>query len=112
MVDTVQNLVGTTSSVIVPEASSAPQVSTSGAGAAVAVGTTAPVPATVESEGKNVSVNVKSVMGEVVAAMQNSPAPIDMEAVSRLKAEIANNSYPIDYDKITDAMMSSLNEIV
>ena len=112
MVDTVQNLVGTTSSVIVPEASSAPQISTSGAGSAVAVGPTAPVSATVESEGKNVSVDVKSVMGEVVAAMQNAPAPIDMEAVTRLKAEIANNSYPVDYDKITDAMMSSLNEIV
>ena len=112
MVDTVQNLVGTTSSVIVPEASSAPQVSTSGAGSAIEVGPTAPVSATVESESKNVSVDVKSVMGEVVAAMQNAPPPIDMEAVSRLKAEIASNNYPVDYDKITDAMMSSLSEIV
>jgi anti-sigma28 factor (negative regulator of flagellin synthesis) len=112
MVDTVQNLVGTTSSVVVPESSSAPQVSTSGAGPAVTVGPTAPVSATAESEGKNVSVDVKSVMGEVVAAMQKAPAPINMEAVTRLKAEIASNSYPVDYDKITDAMMSSLNEIV
>ena len=112
MVDTVQNLVGTTSSVIVPEASSAPQVSTSGAGSPVAVGPSAPVSAPVESESKNVSVDVKSVMGDVVAAMQKAPAPIDMEAVNRLKAEIASNNYPVDYDKITDAMMSSLNEIV
>ena len=112
MVDTVQNLVGTTSSVIVPEASSAPQVSTSGGGAAVEVGPTAPVAAVVETEAQSVSVDVKSVMSDVVAAMQKAPVPIDMEAVSRIKAEIAANAYPVDYDKITDAMMSSLNELV
>jgi negative regulator of flagellin synthesis FlgM len=112
MVDTVQNLVGTTSSVIVPEASSAPQVSTSGAGSAVEVGITAPIAPVVESDTSSVSVDIKSVMGQVMAAMQDAPAPIDMEAVNRLKAEIASNNYPIDYAKITDAMLSSLNEIV
>ena len=112
MVDTVQNLVGTTSSVVVPEASSAPQVSTSGAGTPVEVGTTAPVSSVVEPDTQSVSVDVKSVMGDVVAAMQNAPAPIDMEAVNRLKAEIASNNYPVDYEKITDAMMSSINEII
>ena len=50
MVDTVQNLMGTTASVVVPEASSAPQVSTSGAGSPVEVGTTAPVVAVTETE--------------------------------------------------------------
>ena len=49
MVDTVQNLVGTTSSVVVPESSSAPQVSTSGSGAAVEVGPSAPVSSVAES---------------------------------------------------------------
>ena len=112
MVDTVQNLVGTTSSVIVPEATSAPQVSTSGTGSSVEVGPTAPVAAVVETDTGRVSVDVRSVMGDVMAAMQEAPPPIDMEAVKRLKAEIAANDYPVDYDKITDALMSSLDEIV
>ena len=111
MVDTVQNLMGTTASVVVPEASSAPQVSTSGAGA-VEVGTTAPVVAVTETETNSVSVDVNSAMGDVMRAMKDMPPPIDLEAVQRLRAEIAQNTYPVDYDKISDALISSLNEIV
>ena len=112
MVDTVQNLAGTTASVVVPEASSAPQVSTSGAGSAVEIGTTAPVAVVTEVETKNVSVDVNSAMGDVMRAMKDMPPPIDLEAVQRLRAEIAQNDYPVDYDKISDALISSLNEIV
>jgi len=112
MVDTVQNLAGTTASVVVPEASSAPQVSTSGAGSAVEVGPTAPVAAVTETETGSVSVDVNSVMGDVMSAMKDMPPPINLEAVQRLKAEIAQNDYPVDYDKISDALISSLNEIL
>ena len=112
MVDTVQNLAGTTASVVVPEASSAPQVSTSGAGSAVEIGTTAPVAVVTEVETKNVSVDVNSAMGDVMRAMKDMPPPIDLEAVQRLRAEIAQNDYPVDYDKISDALISSLNEII
>jgi negative regulator of flagellin synthesis FlgM len=112
MVDTVQNLTGTTASVVVPESSGAPQVSSSSAGSALEVGTTAPVVAVTESETGNVSVDVNSVMGDVMRAMKDMPPPIDLEAVQRLKAEIAQNEYPVDYDKISDALISSLNEIV
>ena len=110
MVDTVQNLTGTTASVVVPEASSAPQVSTSGAGSPVEIGTTAPV--VVVTETNSVSVDVNSAMGDVISAMKDMPPPIDLEAVQRLRAEIAQNTYPVDYDKISDALISSLNEIV
>ena len=110
MVDTVQNLTGTTASVVVPEASSAPQVSTSGAGSPVEIGTTAPV--VVVTETNSVSVDVNSAMGDVISAMKDMPPPIDLEAVQRLRAEIAQNTYPVDYDKIADALISSLNEIV
>ena len=110
MVDTVQNLTGTTASVVVPEASSAPQVSTSGAGSPVEIGTTAPVVAVTETN--SVSVDVNSAMGDVMRAMKDMPPPIDLEAVQRLRAEIAQNDYPVDYDKISDALISSLNEIV
>ena len=112
MVDTVQNLTGTTASVVVPEASSAPQVSTSGAGSAVEVGTTAPVAVVTETETNSVSVDVNSAMGDVMRAMKDMPPPIDLEAVQRLRAEIAQNDYPVDYDKISDALISSLNEII
>jgi len=112
MVDTVQNLAGTTASVVVPEASSAPQVSTSGAGSAVEIGTTAPVAVVTDVETKNVSVDVNSAMGDVMRAMKDMPPPIDLEAVQRLRAEIAQNDYPVDYDKISDALISSLNEII
>ena len=112
MVDTVQNLTGTTASVVVPEASSAPQVVTSGAGSPVEVGTTTPVAAVTETETNSVSVDVNSAMGDVIRAMKDMPPPIDLEAVQRLRAEIAQNDYPVDYDKISDALISSLNEIV
>ena len=110
MVDTVQNLTGTTASVVVPEASSAPQVSTSGAGSPVEIGTTAPV--VVVTETNSVSVDVNSAMGDVMRAMKDMPPPIDLEAVQRLRAEIAQNDYPVDYEKISDALIASLNEIV
>jgi negative regulator of flagellin synthesis FlgM len=110
MVDTVQNLTGTTASVVVPEASSAPQVSTSGAGSPLEIGTTAPV--VVVTETNSVSVDVNSAMGDVMRAMKDMPPPIDLEAVQRLRAEIAQNAYPVDYEKISDALISSLNEII
>jgi len=110
MVDTVQNLTGTTASVVVPEASSAPQVSTSGAGSPLEIGTTAPV--AVVTETNSVSVDVNSAMGDVMRAMKDMPPPIDLEAVQRLRAEIAQNAYPVDYEKISDALISSLNEII
>ena len=114
MVDTVQNLAGTTASVVVPETSSAPQVSsagTTGSTSGVEVGTTAPAAPVVETETKNVSVDVNSAMGDVLTAMRDMPPPIDLEAVQRIKAEIAQNSYPVDYEKISDALIDSLNEL-
>ena len=114
MVDTVQNLVGTTAAVVVPETSSAPQVSSVGTGAtsgSVEVGTTAPASPVTAADGGSVSVDVNSAMGSVVDAMKDMPPPIDLEAVARLKAEIANNEYPVDYSKISDALMASLNDI-
>ena len=112
MVDTVQNLAGTTASVVVPEASSAPQVTTSGAGSAVEVGTNAPVAPVIDTDTASVSVNVNSAMGDVMKAMADMPPPIDLEAVQRLRAEIAHNDYPVDYEKISDALMTSLSEII
>jgi len=87
-----------------------PKFSTSGAGSPVEIGTTAPV--VVVTETNSVSVDVNSAMGDVMRAMKDMPPPIDLEAVQRLRAEIAQNTYPVDYEKISDALISSLNEII
>jgi anti-sigma28 factor (negative regulator of flagellin synthesis) len=113
MVDTVQNLTGTTASVVVPEASSAPKVSV-GTGleaSAVELGNTAPATPVTEADAGSVSVDVKSAMGDVMQAMQDMPPPIDIESVQRLRAEIANNEYPVDYNKISDALLASVSEL-
>ena len=83
-----------------------------GVGSVVEVGTTAPVAPVTETETGSVSVDVNTAMGDVMSAMKDMPPPIDLEAVQRLKAEIAQNNYPVDYDKISDALISSLNEII
>ena len=113
MVDTVQNLTGTTASVVVPEASSAPKVSvgTGSETSAVELGNTAPAAPVTEADAGSVSVDVKSAMGDVMQAMQNMPPPIDIESVQRLRAEIANNEYPVDYNKISDALLASVSEL-
>jgi anti-sigma28 factor (negative regulator of flagellin synthesis) len=113
MVDTVQNLTGTTASVVVPEASSAPKVSvgTGSETSAVELGNTAPATPVTEADAGSVSVDVKSAMGDVVQAMKDMPPPIDIESVQRLRAEIANNEYPVDYNKISDALLASVSEL-
>ena len=37
--------------------------------------------------------------------------PIDVEIVRRIRAAIAEGKYPIDIDKITDAMFASFREL-
>ena len=113
MVDTVQNLTGTTASVVVPEASSAPKVSVGNGSetSAVELGNTAPATPVTEVDAGNVSVDVKSAMGDVMQAMRDMPPPIDIESVQRLRAEIANNEYPVDYNKISDALLASVSEL-
>ena len=110
MVDTVQNLAGTTSTVVVPETNSAPQVSSSGTASLEVGANTPPAPVT-ESNTSGVSVDVSSAMSNVLSAMKDMPPPIDLEAVQRLRAEIEANDYPVDVDKISEALVSSLNEI-
>ena len=66
----------------------------------------------IDTDTASVSVNVNSAMGDVMKAMTDMPPPIDLEAVQRLRAEIAQNDYPVDYEKISDALMTSLSEII
>ena len=83
MVDTVQNLTGTTASVVVPEASSAPKVSV-GTGletSAVELGNTAPATPVTEADAGNVTVEEKAAKGDAMQAMRDMPPPNDSEWV-------------------------------
>jgi flagellar biosynthesis anti-sigma factor FlgM len=44
-----------------------------------------------------------------VAELAKSP-PIDLEAVGRIKEEIARGAYPVDLDKIAEKLMESFIE--
>ena len=61
-----------------------------------------------------------AVPAEVVlfsAAAQSLPpalstgAPVDAEAVGRIKLAIQNGNYPLDFDKITDSLFASFREL-
>ena len=59
------------------------------------------------SEGSNIS---KFINKEAIKGMSNQP-PIDKEKISRIKSAIANNAYPIDLEKISDALMDAYKEM-
>ena len=104
MVDATQGLTGTTTTVQVPENTSAPQVqlTQTGASAAISVGHGAPV---------NPPVDITSVTKDVLTAMRDSPPPIDIEAVNQIKSAIAANTYPVDLDKISQELVKAYDAL-
>ena len=52
----------------------------------------------------------KFVTKEKIKDMANEP-PIDQAATTRIKNAIANGSYPIDLDKIADALFDAYKEM-
>ena len=100
MVDATQGLTGTTTTVQVPENTSAPQVQVSQAG--VSVGHSAPV---------NPPVDITSVTKDVLAAMKDAPPPIDIEAVAQIKSASASNTYPVDLDKISQELVKAYDAL-
>lgn len=60
---------------------------------------------------KNVSKNITAfVSKDVIKDMAKDP-PIDKVNVSRIKNAISNGSYPIDLEKISDALLSAYKEL-
>ena len=57
------------------------------------------------------SVELKS--AEMVSAARDmaSVAPVDMDKVNRIKSAIKEGNYPIDIDKISDALMDAYREM-
>ena len=63
-----------------------------------------------KSDGKGGSVDPKLEAPTVIAQLSEKP-PIDSEAVSRIKSAIASGKYPVDVERITDALMDAYREL-
>ena len=54
----------------------------------------------------SIKINQKSVVSDLA-----STAPIDHDKVSSIKKAISSGNYPLDLDKISDALMEAYNEM-
>ena len=54
----------------------------------------------------SIKINQKSVVSDLA-----SSAPIDHDQVSSIKKAISSGNYPLDLDKISDALMEAYNEM-
>ena len=54
----------------------------------------------------NIKINQKEVISELA-----SSAPIDHDKVSSIKKAISSGNYPLDLDKISDALMEAYNDM-
>ena len=59
----------------------------------------------------NDTVSLKSTENYSVVKEMASTAPIDMDNVNRIKEAIKRGDYPIDIDRITDALMDAYREM-
>ena len=57
----------------------------------------------------NVSSSIKA--NKEVVGKLSSNAPIDLEKVSQIKKAISSGDYPLDLDKISDALMQAYREM-
>ena len=55
---------------------------------------------------KNDEINQKNVVSDLA-----SSAPIDHDKVSSIKKAISSGNYPLDLDKISDALMEAYNDM-
>ena len=54
----------------------------------------------------NIKINQKNIVSDLA-----SSAPIDHDKVSSIKQAISSGNYPLDLDKISDALMDAYNEM-
>ena len=64
----------------------------------------------VENYGSKNSANIKIENKNVINDLASS-APIDHDKVSSIKKAISSGNYPLDLDKISDALMDAYNEL-
>ena len=111
MVDSTQNITGTIATVSIPEINPLPKVSLSQASSADTAKLGASAPVNPVSSASKPSVEITSVAAEVLASMLDMPPPIDIEAVTQIKAEISANRYPVDLSKIAKGMAESFKSM-
>ena len=63
----------------------------------------------VENAGSNVKVN--SLESQSAVKAMASAAPVDRENVNRIKDAIKRGEYPIDLDRVSDALMEAYKEM-
>ena len=76
-----------------------------------AVGVGGAVPVVQASSTAKVAVEINSTSREVLSSMRQLPAPIDIEAVERVRRAIADNSYPTDLGKIADNLVQAFDDL-
>ena len=59
----------------------------------------------------NDTVSLKSTDNQAIVKEMASTAPVNMENVDRIKEAIQRGDYPIDIDRITDALMDAYREM-
>ena len=64
----------------------------------------------VENYGSKNSANIKIEHKNVINDLASN-APIDHDKVSSIKKAISSGNYPLDLDKISDALMDAYNEM-
>ena len=60
----------------------------------------------VSDDSTSIKINQKSIVSDLA-----STAPIDNDKVSSIKKAISSGNYPLDLDKISDALMEAYNEM-
>ena len=64
----------------------------------------------VESYGNDNSTDIKIEQKKIINDLASS-APIDNDKVSSIKKAISSGNYPLDLDKISDALMEAYNDM-
>ena len=64
----------------------------------------------VENYGSKNSANIKIENKNIIEDLASS-APIDHDKVSSIKKAISSGNYPLDLDKISDALMDAYNDM-
>ena len=76
---------------------------------AIGVGGAGPV--NPSSATAKLAVELTSVSRDVISSMKILPPPINIEAVERVKQAIADDSYPIDLDKISAKLVQAYQDL-
>lgn len=111
MVDATQNLTGTMTSIKMPDVSAAPRVNVSPGDSSQAANLGVGAPVNPVSAADKPAVQVDSAAAQVLAKMQDEPAPVDIEAVARIREAISTNDYPLDYSKIADGLAAAFDTL-